>query len=61
MADEIQKLAEQSNDTSNNIDQIVNTLIDNTERVVEAMQRMQEVVGKQNSYISGISKCKIRN
>lgn len=51
VADEIQKLAEQSNDASNNIDQIVNTLIDNTERVVEAMQRMQEVVGKQNSYI----------
>lgn len=52
VADEIQKLAEQSNDASGNIDQIVNTLIVNAEYVVEAMQQMQSVIGKQNQYIS---------
>lgn len=52
VADEIQKLAEQSNDASGNIDQIVNTLIVNAEHVVEAMQQMQSVIGKQNQYIS---------
>ncbi|MBP3476076.1 MAG: cache domain-containing protein [Lachnospiraceae bacterium] len=51
VADEIQKLAEQSNDASGSIDQIVNTLIVNAGRVVEAMQQMQSVIGKQNRYI----------
>ncbi|MGN0141682.1 MAG: methyl-accepting chemotaxis protein [Roseburia sp.] len=51
VADEIQKLAEQSNDASGSIDQIVNTLIENAEHVVEAMQQMQSVIGKQNQYI----------
>lgn len=51
VADEIQKLAEQSNDASGSIDQIVNTLIVNAGRVVEAMQQMQAVIGKQNRYI----------
>lgn len=52
VADEIQKLSEQSNDASGNIDQIVNTLIDNSQRMVEAMQHMQEVIEKQNQHIS---------
>ena len=51
VADEIQKLAEQSNDASTSIDQIVNTLIANAGHVVEAMQEMQSVIGKQNQYI----------
>ena len=51
VAGEIQKLAEQSNDASSNIDQIVNTLISNAEHVVEAMQQMQSVIGRQNLYI----------
>lgn len=51
VADAIQKLAEQSNDTSSNIDHIVNTLLVNAEHVVEAMQHMQEVTGRQNEYI----------
>lgn len=51
VADEIQKLAEQSNDASGRIDQIVNTLITNAGHVVEAMQQMQNVIGKQNRYI----------
>ncbi len=53
VADAIQKLAEQSNEASSNIDKIVNTLLVNAEHVVEAMQHMQEVVGKQNQYITG--------
>ena len=52
VADEIQKLSEQSNDASGNIDQIVNTLIVNSERMVEAMQHMQEVIEKQNQHIN---------
>lgn len=52
VADEIQKLSEQSNDASGNIDQIVNTLIANSERMVEAMQHMQEVIEKQNRHIT---------
>lgn len=51
VADAIQKLAEQSNDTSSSIDRIVNTLLDNAEHVVEAMQHMQEVTGRQSEYI----------
>ena len=52
VADEIKKLAEQSNDASLRIDQIVSTLIANAGHVVDAMQQMQEVIGKQNRYIS---------
>lgn len=51
VADEIQKLAEQSNEASSRIDQIVTTLIESSGNVVTAMQQMQEVIGKQNSYI----------
>lgn len=51
VADEIQKLAEQSNDASGRIDQIVSTLIGNAGHVVDAMQQMQEVIGKQSQYI----------
>ncbi|HBA68582.1 MAG TPA: hypothetical protein DCZ40_04400 [Lachnospiraceae bacterium] len=52
MADEIQKLAEQSNNASGSIERIVNTLIVNAGHVVEAMQQMQSVTDKQNQYIS---------
>ena len=51
VADEIKTLAEQSNAASNNIDEIVNTLIENAGNVVEAMQKMQEVIEKQNHHI----------
>lgn len=51
VAGEIQNLAEQSNDASSRINQIVNTLISNAAHVVEAMKQMQAVVGKQNEYI----------
>ena len=51
VAGEIQTLSEQSNDASGNIDQIVNTLIVNSEHMVTAMQHMQEVIRKQNQHI----------
>lgn len=51
VAGQIQKLAEQSNVASSNIDQIVNTLISNSEHVVESMNHMKEVIGKQSQYI----------
>jgi hypothetical protein len=51
VAKEIQALAEQSNQASKTIDSIVTDLMQNSERVVEAMQRMQEVMGRQNSHI----------
>lgn len=51
VAGEIQKLAEQSNNASQSIDQIVNTLIANAEHGVTAMQQMQAVIKKQNQNI----------
>lgn len=51
VADEIQKLAEQSNNASDNIGHIVNTLITNAGHMVDAMQQMQTVIGRQNQYI----------
>lgn len=56
VASEIQKLAEQSNDASSNIDKIVNTLIANAGHVVDAMQQMQTVIGRQNQCIVSTEK-----
>ena len=55
VATEIQKLAEQSDTASGNISQIVNTLIANSEKVVEAMERTRTVIDKQNQYIENTS------
>ena len=51
VADEIQKLAVQSNEASSRIDKIVNTLIVDAEHVVDSMEQMKSVIGKQNEYI----------
>lgn len=51
VASEIQKLAEQSDTASGNIGEIVNTLIANSESVVETMGRTQEIIEKQNMHI----------
>lgn len=51
VASEIQKLAEQADTASGNIGEIVNTLIANSERVVETMGRTQEIIEKQNMHI----------
>ena len=44
VASEIQKLAEQSDTASGNIGEIVNTLIGNSQRVVETMGKTQEIM-----------------
>lgn len=51
VAGEIKQLAEQSDLASGNIDQIVNTLFLNSQYMVEAMQKMQEVMERQNQRI----------
>ncbi len=51
VAKEIRTLAERSNQASKTIDRIVTVLIRNSGRGVEAMQRIQEVMGRQNSHI----------
>lgn len=51
VANEIQKLAQQSNSASNRIGQIVNSLITNAGHMVEEMQQMKTVIGKQSQYI----------
>ena len=55
VATEIQKLAEQSNTASGNIAQIVNTLIANSETVVDTMERTRTVIDQQNHYIENTS------
>ena len=51
VAGEIKQLAEQSDKASGNIDQIVNTLFLNSQYMVEAMQKMQDVMERQNQRI----------
>ncbi len=51
VASRIKELAEQSNETSGSIDQIVNALIENAGHMVEAMHQMQSAIGNQNRYI----------
>ena len=51
VASEIQKLAEQSNAASGNIDQIVSALISDSEQVVATMHTAQDVILQQNQYI----------
>ena len=52
VASQIQKLAEQSNAASGNIEEMVNTLLKNSERVVDTMAQTQEVIERQNEYIA---------
>lgn len=51
VASQIQKLAEQSNEASGKIDEIVNVLMSESATVVETMSHMQAVIEKQNSHI----------
>ena len=55
VATEIQKLAEQSDAASGNIAQIVNTLISNSEKVVDTMEHTRSVIDRQNQYIENTS------
>ena len=51
MATQIQKLAEESSTASGSIDEIVNTLIRNSELVVNTMTRVQDVIDRQGTHI----------
>ncbi len=51
VAEEIQKLAEQSNEASGQIDTTVKTLIDAADKMVASMESMQRVIEDQNSHI----------
>ena len=48
VASQIQKLAEQSNESSKDIAQIVETLIDDAMKAVETMEQVKEIIWKQN-------------
>lgn len=51
VATQIQKLAEESSTASGSIDEIVNTLIRNSELVVNTMTRVQDVIDRQGTHI----------
>ena len=50
VAQQIQNLAEQSNTTSGSIDDIVNTLMKNSELVVDTMAHVQEIIERQGEH-----------
>ena len=52
VAQQIQNLAEQSNTTSGSIDDIVNTLMKNSELVVCTMAHVQEIIERQGEHIT---------
>lgn len=52
VAQQIQNLAEQSNTTSGSIDDIVNTLMKNSELVVGTMTHVQEIIERQGEHIT---------
>lgn len=56
VATEIQKLAEQTNDASENIIVTVEMLSENAAKVGDAMHHMQDVIDKQNTHIIGTKK-----
>lgn len=51
VADQIQKLAEQSDNASGSIGETVNELIQNSELVVNTMVKVKEIIEKQNRHI----------
>ena len=55
VAEEIRTLADQSRESTEQINQIVNTLIDNSNISVEITQKVSEAFVKQNEKIHGIS------
>lgn len=52
VAQQIQNLAEQSNTTSGSINDIVNTLMKNSELVVDTMAHVQEIIERQGEHIT---------
>lgn len=51
VASQIQKLAEQSNESARQIDTIINSLISESEKSVETMEEVKEVIEKQNENV----------
>ncbi|MDE5909466.1 MAG: HAMP domain-containing protein [Lachnospiraceae bacterium] len=51
VASQIQKLAEQSNESARQIDGIINSLIADSEKSVETMEEVKEVIEKQNENV----------
>lgn len=51
VASQIQKLAEQSNESARQIDAIINSLISESEKSVETMEEVKEVIEKQNENV----------
>lgn len=51
VASQIQKLAEQSNESARQIDEIINSLISDSEKSVETMEDVKEVIEKQNENV----------
>ena len=51
VASQIQKLAEQSNESARQIDGIINSLISDSEKSVETMEDVKEVIEKQNENV----------
>lgn len=52
VAGQIQKLAEQSNDSARQIEEIINILIGESQKSVETMEVVKDVIGKQNENVS---------
>lgn len=52
VASQIQKLAEQSNDSAKMIDSIIVTLIEDSNNAVDTMHRMKDIMFEQNSQLS---------
>lgn len=51
VASQIQKLAEQSNNSTNQIDQIIRNLIDDSEKAVETMAQVKEIMTQQSENV----------
>ena len=55
VAAQIQKLAEQSNESAKQIEDISNLLIDDSDKTVEIMKQVKEVIYKQSNHVDEIS------
>ena len=51
VASQIQKLAEQSNESAKQIEQIINSLISDSEKAVTTMGEVKEIIAKQNKNV----------
>ncbi len=52
VAAQIQKLAEQSNESARQIDEIINLLLSDSEKAVETMEEVKEVMNEQNANVN---------